>query len=323
MTIRDLARDAVAPRASLAAGAAGIAFVASAIGRARGDGQAIAIGRRWQAIARRAAMRRDGFRPKGWPACAGSVMYGPTGLAAVAVVAGPSARSIADYVAIVRRRMARAPAEIVLGLAGQLLAAITIARATDAPAVRALVRDLRARLAAQPAPPVGAFAHGDVGAIAARLAAARALGEPADAAPVAALAAIEPAHVLARGGSLVRSWCNGLAGHALAWVLAAEVAGDERCRDHAFAAGCHLLEALDEAGGDLCCGLAGRAYALLAIARLDPRGPWIEHAHQLATRAIAHDVAQGGLLKGLPGVICLLHDLAAPQTARFPLVDVV
>jgi eukaryotic-like serine/threonine-protein kinase len=318
MTVRDLAGDPEAPRASLAAGAAGFAYVLGRIGRARGDTQILAASRRWLASARRVGQRRDGFRAAGWRPTSGSVMFGPLGLSATAALIVSSPRAIADHVALARRRAARAPAEVMLGIAGNLMTAVALLRA---PGDDALVRELAARLAKLPPPPVGGFAHGDVGVTAARLAAARALGTAIDGALVDSLAAIDPAHVVARG-PLARSWCNGLAGYTLAWVLAAEVGNDERCRARALAAAPHLLDALDESGGTVCCGLGGRAYALLAIARLDPGGPWIEHARQLATRALAHETATGGVLQGLPGLVLLAHDLETPATARFPVLDI-
>jgi hypothetical protein len=312
MTIRDLD----APRASLARGAAGVVYTLFHIGSARADPAAIAASKRWVAIARRAASRPDGFgrRQRGIPGTGSSLVFGPPGVAAVAAIVAPSLRSLAEHVAFVRRR---APAEYTFGIAGNLHATIAIARAKRTPAAAELVRDLARRLARAKPPLPGGFAHGDLGVTAARLAAARECGEPVDPALVESLAATNPDRALA--SPYPRSWCNGLAGYTIAWVLAADL--DERCRANALAAASRLLEVLDESGPSLCCGLGGRAYALLAVARLDPQGPWIDHAITLATRALAHEIPSGGVFQGFPGLVMLAHDLQTPERARFPFVD--
>ena len=78
------------------------------------------------------------------------------------------------------------------------------------------------------------------------------------------------------------------------------------------------------AGGDLCCGLAGRAYAALAVARVLPREGLRARALELAVAAV--DQMRGrwpnGLLKGYPGVVCLAVDLLDEKHPRgFPLVE--
>jgi hypothetical protein len=109
MTIRDLSSHV--PRAPLACGAAGVAFVLARIGRDRGDSSVLATSKRWLRIAQRAAKQGRGFRAKGWSAAQHSVMLGPIGLAATAALVSPSVTTAADYVAVARRRAARGPSE--------------------------------------------------------------------------------------------------------------------------------------------------------------------------------------------------------------------
>ena len=59
-------------------------------------------------------------------------------------------------------------------------------------------------------------------------------------------------------------WCNGAAGHLHLWLLAYELLGDPRYLQLAEGAAWTSYEA-QSTGGDLCCGSAGRAYALLAL----------------------------------------------------------
>jgi hypothetical protein len=46
-----------------------------------------------------------------------------------------------------------------------------------------------------------------------------------------------------------------------------------------------------ETGVDLCCGLAGRAYALLALHRASGDDIWLREARALAVRALRPRVA--------------------------------
>ena len=71
---------------------------------------------------------------------------------------------------------------------------------------------------------------------------------------------------------------------------------------------------------DLHCGLAGRAYAMLAMHRLTGEAAWLDRAHVLAERAAA-GIDGDGLFKGAAGVAVLFADLQNPDDARFPLFD--
>jgi serine/threonine-protein kinase len=75
----------------------------------------------------------------------------------------------------------------------------------------------------------------------------------------------------------------------------------------------------------LCCGDAGRAYALLALHRRTGDEAWLPRARTLADRAMAAagDPASAppSLYQGPLGVAVLLADLERPEWARMPLFE--
>jgi len=73
----------------------------------------------------------------------------------------------------------------------------------------------------------------------------------------------------------------------------------------------------------LCCGLAGRSYALLDSYQRSGDPTWVDRAWTLADRAIQRSPAvpanmRHSLYKGELGIATLIHDLARPESARFP-----
>jgi len=118
--------------------------------------------------------------------------------------------------------------------------------------------------------------------------------------------------VLARApAGLKLSLCNGLAGFVQLWASAFEATGDAMWLDAARAAAPELESSAptEHNGGSVCCGLGGRAYALLAIARIDPSGDWRPRARGLALRALGDETLGHGVLGGLSGLVCLASDL--------------
>jgi serine/threonine protein kinase len=117
-------------------------------------------------------------------------------------------------------------------------------------------------------------------------------------------------------------WCNGSAGFVYLWTLAHREWGEPRFLDLATGAAWNAWEA-GESGGSICCGAAGRSYALLELARhLGGEPRWIARARSLADRA-ALAVAAGSekkdsLYKGRIGVALLAADLERPEYAALP-----
>lgn len=119
-------------------------------------------------------------------------------------------------------------------------------------------------------------------------------------------------------------WCNGSAGMVHLGCLAARALGDPSLLEMAIGAGWNALEA---APGilDLCCGLAGRGYALLALHRATGEPRWLERARALAeTGAAAAEALTSeqhppyALYKGALGLVLLASDLERPDMAAMP-----
>jgi serine/threonine-protein kinase len=124
---------------------------------------------------------------------------------------------------------------------------------------------------------------------------------------------------------LVASWCNGAAGHAQLWTCAERRwpdAGFDRLADAAAWTAC---DAPFEGPGDLCCGLAGRAYAVLARHRRTGERRWLARARVLAERAVARPAIPphrlDSLYHGDVGLALLVAELEAPELARMPLFE--
>lgn len=116
-------------------------------------------------------------------------------------------------------------------------------------------------------------------------------------------------------------WCNGSAGYVHLWTLAHQELGDPRWLDLAEGAAWHAWEAPD-VNANLCCGYAGRAYALLDFWKHGRGDVWLERARDLGERAaeviVRASEPTDSLYKGEVGVAALAADLAKPETAAQP-----
>jgi len=119
-------------------------------------------------------------------------------------------------------------------------------------------------------------------------------------------------------------WCNGTAGHVHLWTLAHRLLGDPSCLDLAIGAGWDVWDAPDGAG-TLCCGLAGRAYALLSLHRATGDRGWLARARVLGERAAAHGEFEPeyphSLYKGRLVLAALAADLDCPEEASQPFFE--
>ena len=120
-------------------------------------------------------------------------------------------------------------------------------------------------------------------------------------------------------------WCNGSAGMIHLACVAHRLLGDDRLLELAEAAAWHTWEA-GEGPVDLCCGYAGRAYALIEISRSTNDANWLDQARALAERAVqtapqlrTADHPRHSLYKGELGLALLIADLEQPQTAAMPM----
>ncbi|MFP2928277.1 lanthionine synthetase LanC family protein [Pyxidicoccus sp. 3LG] len=119
-------------------------------------------------------------------------------------------------------------------------------------------------------------------------------------------------------------WCNGSAGYVFLWSLAHRMLGGSRWLELAELA---AWDAWDGGLGpaNLCCGLTGRAYALLNVYRATGDSAWMERARCLGERAVTlsqgPEPHPGSLFKGDVGLALLLSDLRTPETARMPFFE--
>jgi serine/threonine-protein kinase len=134
-------------------------------------------------------------------------------------------------------------------------------------------------------------------------------------------------------GDYMVGWCHGSAGHVFTWTLAYEVFGDPAYLDIAERA---ALDAWNTRTtlGNLCCGLAGQAYALLNIYRHTRQAVWIERARELADQAAVYwrtprpmtpyersASRPESLYKGELGVAVLAADVGQPEFAAMPFYE--
>jgi serine/threonine-protein kinase len=126
-------------------------------------------------------------------------------------------------------------------------------------------------------------------------------------------------------GASMPGWCNGSAGMVHLCCAAHAALGDTRLLEMAEAAAWHAWESGD-GPVDLCCGHAGRAFALLEVRRHTQDPAWLARARVLAGRAIrtAPDMRgtehpRHSLYKGELGLALLLTDLEQPDSAAMPM----
>jgi len=124
--------------------------------------------------------------------------------------------------------------------------------------------------------------------------------------------------------AFMAGWCNGSAGHVFLWTLAAEALGEEVFLELAVGAGWNAWES-SQREGSLCCGLVGRAYALLRLYRSTGESPWLERARDLAELAATEGRFERryphSLFVGELGLALLAADLERPDTAVMPFFE--
>lgn len=332
------------PHSSLGHGAAGVAYFLFRSSAVTGDTSALEQAAGWVAAAERDMAQPGAFGgpppvfPDARMAPASSVLFGEAGVWwAAALVHG----ALGDASAVERatdRFCAIAAAcsddhlDVAAGAAGLLLATAAIVE-LDRPRLVSIGEDLARRLEQAiegPAaiPWLGA-AHGWSGLAHALLRWCRAtatLPSPVlttllDALPEARLASgVWPR----RPGTaeVWPGWCHGSAGWAHLWVLAADVLRDDGLLALAERPAVHAILGRG-AGAGLCCGLAGQAYAALALYRATGEPTWLSHARRLAGEAGATPVGlefpQHSLWGGDLGVALLALELEEPALAALPL----
>jgi serine/threonine-protein kinase len=117
-------------------------------------------------------------------------------------------------------------------------------------------------------------------------------------------------------------WCHGTAGYSILWNLAYRILKDQEFSLLAHRAAIYTWEDPD-GYPSLCCGLAGRGYALLDHYRSSGDSTWIDRAAILVDRAVdgrsrIPTNMRHSLYKGELGIATLISDLTRPESARFP-----
>lgn len=121
--------------------------------------------------------------------------------------------------------------------------------------------------------------------------------------------------------SFMDSWCHGTPGQLHLWSLAYQLYEDAFFLQTARRAGEFLIHRSEYQRGHVCCGAGGVSYALLALNKIDPGGPWLKHAVRYAEMAERTKLIPGfrlGLYTGLAGIVCLMLDMMNPAEARQP-----
>jgi serine/threonine-protein kinase len=121
-------------------------------------------------------------------------------------------------------------------------------------------------------------------------------------------------------GGYMSGWCNGSAGYVHLWTEAYRATGKTAYLALAERA---VWNAWEERlmVGQICCGLAGQAYGLLALYRHTNERPWLKRATELARMAAALESPPApahSLYKGDVGIAVLAADLESPDSACMP-----
>jgi serine/threonine-protein kinase len=120
-------------------------------------------------------------------------------------------------------------------------------------------------------------------------------------------------------------WCNGSAGLTMLWLEAHRVTGETRFLELGELAAWDGWAGRDDPASNLCCGLAGQAYAMFAIARATGDDAWLVRARRLVSQAVAvaagEDGATPALFKGIGGLALVQLEAEDPLHARMPLFE--
>jgi serine/threonine-protein kinase len=347
---------AEAPRASLAHGAAGVAYFLFRHSSFGGGQRSLEAAALWSSRAACVRGQRGAFVTHTGPLIAVpglALHYHEPGVWWVrALVAaarndrGEVRRSVARF-AEAGVRLQAGPWDVNWGAAGLLLGCAQLIESLEDPVALAPVRATGQGLAATlvtlsehdgalPEETVlgclGA-AHGWAGVAQALLRWSDAIGEPP---PAEALVLLERLTGLrrrsgrwpVRAGSreVYRGWCHGSAGWAQLWTLAWQVTGEQRllsfaedCAEDAVAAG--------EDSASLCCGRAGQGFAALTVYRATGERRWLTAAQRVAADAVRaaadEDAPAHQLFAGELGAMLLAAELEDPARAAMPVYETI
>ena len=353
------------PSASVNFGAAGLAFAVLRLAQQRQDGSLLAVADIWSQASLRdvqsvsaAAFTAPDLEMSTELVGHSSLYHSSPGVFCVAALVADAQADEARRMQAVERFVAGAAAdesrtELVFGLAGYLLGcgllldAVRSTPGTEERLLRSLGNDLNQRILDQLGrlPPIGGaddagslgVAHGYAGILYSLLQWAQVskaavggdiqsrLQQLAGLAQPVGRGLAWPVSTRRRTLDGMRpTWCNGAAGHLHVWLLAYDLLDDPHFLKLSEGAAWVSYEA-QSTGGDLCCGSAGRAYALLRFFRKTGDQIWLNRAHELAEHAAKairkRQLRKNSLYRGEVGVCLLAADLNDPSQARMPIFE--
>ncbi|HTG35615.1 MAG TPA: lanthionine synthetase LanC family protein [Thermoanaerobaculia bacterium] len=341
----DLRRRQRSLFASLAFGAAGIAYTQWYAGHVLNEPERFETANRWINSALRAQHGLLAFVGPGegtMPSCA--VLYGRAGLHFVhALIANAKGARRTQYAAIrrfleVSRPSRNDPPDLFKGTAGSLAGAAILLRHTGDPRLleagaflsHHLTRELGRQGGSRVASNLG-LAHGTAGLYLSLLlwmeATGTDLAQQVSCGVRDLLDSVlrEPVRLSPKEGDVYSWLCNGFAGMALLAVKAHQILKDPWFLSAAQRAA-ELSLAHPARLPDACCGRAGTAFACLALARQDPQGLWRKRAEELALSALLVDREDWrftGLYGGEAGLACLALNLLAGIPSGLPCLDLI
>lgn len=354
------ARYPVPPRASIQYGCAGAAVGLLRVAEVRGDPALLALAAVWHS--RAVALMNtetayyhadDGLAPEALGPvspyhteagihAAGAMIDAARGdtyaqQAAIAAFLAASRRPCPEVDLALGRLGSVLAAALLLGISDDVPEAAASLRAFGSETLRAVWGELDARPPISESPDASlGMAHGWAGYLYATMRWCAASGDPLPprlADRLQELAALRTssgrgAYWRTRAGGdaaeKMPGWCNGSAGPLFTFTLAHRLLGDDQWLRLAELA---AWNEWDEPRGptSLCCGTAGRAYALLQLYRHTGDRAWLSRARELANHAAsaARSTSQrrNSLWKGELGVAVLIADLASPEQARMPFFE--
>jgi len=130
--------------------------------------------------------------------------------------------------------------------------------------------------------------------------------------------------VINRPRDMMPGWCNGSAGQVFLFTLVHRFFDDDQWLRLAELCAWTTWDE-PHLSAHLCCGTAGRAYALLNLYKHTGATEWLSRARQLANHAAANAASTAqwanSLWRGELGVAVLIADLASPENARMPFFE--
>jgi len=342
------------PHASINYGAAGAAFGLLRVAIVRNDPRLLALADVWRARAATHLQSPDGWYDEddNMPhAMLGDVSpyHSPTGLHAASAMLAHArsdrfSQGAATQAFLETVQLPCDSLDLTLGRSGTLLAAALLRELGDEvhDLGNAIANDLWQRLDTkpplreQPRDTYLGIAHGWSGYLYATLRWSLASKNPLPEMLVARLEELAELRVARGRGAwwprqlggglhdMMPGWCNGAAGHVFTWTAAYDALHEERWLALAEEAAWNAWEEpLHHA--DLCCGSAGRAYALLNLYKHTGDREWLARARHLANHAAgaARKTTQRAhaLWKGELGIAALIVDLESPENAAMPMFE--